>query len=350
MASDKGSMLAVRFHEHGGPEVLRLEEVPVPPAGPGQVRVRVRACALNHLDIWNRRGMPGRRVPLPRIPGADVAGEIDAVGPGVCGLEPGMRVVVNPGISCGRCQACLSGQDALCPDYHVLGSRSDGGYAQCVTVPVANILPMPKGLSFDQAAAVPLVFLTAWHMLVTLARVQPGEWVLVWAAGSGVGSAAVQIARLFGARVIATVGADEKVDQARHLGAEVVLHHGHEHVDEQVRAITGRKGVDVVVEHVGQATWEKSIRSLTHGGRLVTCGATTGHEGLTDIRYLFSRQLRLLGSYMGSKGELVQLLPFVERGQLKPVVDRVLPLAEASEAHRLMEQRRHFGKLVLTIP
>ena len=343
-------MQAVRFHRHGGPEVLQLEEVPVPEPGPGQVRIRVRAVALNHLDLWNRQGLPGRTVPLPRIPGADVAGEVDALGPGAAGPEPGSRVIVNPGLSCGRCRACLEGRDNLCPQYDVLGSRSDGGYAQYVVVPAANVVPMPANLDFTEAAAVPLVFLTAWHMLVTLARVQPGETVLVWGAGSGVGSAAIQIARLFGARVIATVGSPDKVERARRLGADVVLDHSRQAVDEEVRALTGRRGVDVVFEHVGQATWEKSLRSLTHGGRLVTCGATTGPQGVTDIRYVFARQLQIFGSYMGSKGELLRLLPFVEEGRLRPVVDRVLPLAAAAEAHRIMEERRHFGKLVLQVP
>ena len=346
-----GAMRAVRLHEHGGPEVLKLEEVPVPQVPPGWVRVRVRACALNHLDLWNRRGLPGRRsIALPRILGADVAGEIDALGDGVAGLAVGQRVVISPGISCGRCQACLSGRDNLCPEYHILGSRIDGGYAQWVVVPAVNVVPMPARLDFPEAAAFPLTFLTAWHMLVTLARVQPGETVLVWGAGSGVGTAAVQVARLFGARVFATVGSDDKVNRARQLGAEVVLNHREQAVDEEVRRLTGRRGVDVVVEHVGQATWEKSIRSLTHGGRLVTCGATTGPEGLTDIRFVFARQLQILGSFMGSKGELLALLPFVEAGKLKPVVDRVLPLDQAAQAHRIMEERRFFGKLVLSVP
>ncbi|HEY8486302.1 MAG TPA: zinc-binding dehydrogenase [Limnochordales bacterium] len=345
------SMQCVRFHQHGGPEVLQVEQVAVPQPPPGWVRIRVRACALNHLDLWNRRGLPGRRaVPLPRIPGADVAGEVDAVGEGVQGVERGQKVVVNPGISCGRCRMCLSGQDNLCPDYHILGSRLDGGYAQYVVVPAANLLPMPQRLDFAAAAAFPLTFLTAWHMLTRLAGVRPGETVLVWGAGSGVGTAAVQIARLLGARVFATVGSRDKLEQARSLGAEVVLNHHEQAVDEEVRRLTGRRGVDVVVEHVGQATWEKSLRSLTHGGRLVTCGATTGAEGLTDIRLVFARQLRILGSYMGSKGELWELLPFVESGALRPVVDRVLPLEQAAQAHRIMEERRFFGKLVLEIP
>ncbi|HEY8425195.1 MAG TPA: zinc-binding dehydrogenase [Limnochordales bacterium] len=344
------TMQAVRFHRHGGPEVLQLETVPVPEPGPGQVRIRVRAVALNHLDLWNRRGLPGRKVPLPRIPGADVAGEIDATGPGVSDLQPGARVIVNPGISCGRCQACLEGRDNLCPHYEVLGNRTDGGYAQYVVVPAANVIAMPGRLDFVEAAAVPLVFLTAWHMLVTLARLQPGETVLIWGAGSGVGSAAIQIAKLLGAHVIATVGSADKVAKAQRLGADVVLDHSRQAVDEEVRALTGRRGVDVVFEHVGQATWEKSLKSLAHGGRLVTCGATTGHEALTDIRYVFARQLQILGSYMGSKGELLRLLPFVEQGRLQPVVDRVLPLAEAAEAHRIVEERRHFGKVVLQVP
>ena len=345
------TMLAVRFHEHGGPEVLRWEQVPVPEVPPGWVRVRVRACALNHLDLWNRRGLPGRRaIPLPRIPGADVAGEVDTLGPGVTGVNLGQRVVINPGISCGRCRACLSGRDTLCPDYHVLGSRIDGGYAQWVVVPAANLLPMPARLDFPEAAAFPLTFLTAWHMLVTLARVQPGETVLVWAAGSGVGVAAVQVARLRGARVLATVGSPDKVERARQLGAEVVLNHREQAVDEEVRRITGRRGVDVVVEHVGEATWEKSLRSLTHGGRLVTCGATSGPQGLTDLRLVFARQLQILGAYMGSKGELWDLYPFVETGKLKPVVDQVLPLEEAARAQRLLEERRIFGKVVLRVP
>lgn len=340
-------MKAVRIHEHGGPEVLRYETVPDPAPRADEVLVRVRACALNHLDIWNRKGLPRPMVRLPHILGSDIAGEVVAAGDLVDDFEPGQAVIVNPGVSCGRCRHCLSGQDNKCPRYHLFGAGRDGGYAQLVAVPRANVVAKPANLSFAEAAAVPLVFLTAWHMLVTRAQVKPGEDVFVWGAGSGVGSAGIQIAKLLGARVIAATHGEEKAAKARALGADAVVDYQAVDVLKEVRDLTAGRGVDVVFEHVGQATWATSIRMLATGGRLVTCGNTSGWEGHTDLRYVFARQLSILGSYMGSKGELLDLLPWVESGRLKPVVHAVLPLAQAADAHRMLEAQAQFGKVVL---
>lgn len=340
-------MKAVRFHEHGGVENLIYEEAPDPSIRGNEVLVRVRACALNHLDIWVRNGIPGVKIPLPHILGSDIAGEIAQVGDLATRAEVRERILVAPGLSCGQCLPCLSGRDHRCRQYTIIGSRTDGGYAEYVKVPEVNVIPIPGSLSFEEAAAIPLVFLTAWHMLVTKAGIRPGEEVLIIAAGSGVGSAAVQIAKLFEARVIATAGSEEKLSKAKALGADEVINHGTQDLAQEVRRLTGKRGVDIIVEHVGSAVWEKCLVSLAHGGRLVTCGATSGYEGRTDLRYLFSRQLSLLGSYMGSKGELLELLRFFEQGKLRAVVDRTLPLKEAPLAHRLMEERRQFGKLVL---
>jgi NADPH:quinone reductase-like Zn-dependent oxidoreductase len=336
-------MKAVRFHEHGGPEVLRAEEVPAPAAGPGDVLVRVRACALNHLDLWQRRGMPRVALPMPHISGADVAGEIAE------GARAGQRVMLQPGVSCGRCVKCLGGDDNMCPAYDLLGYRREGGYAELVAVPEANLVPLPDHIGFVEAAAFPLTFLTAWHMLFTRAALRAGESVLVLAAGSGVGQAAIQIARLVNARVIATAGGDDKLARARELGAEAVIDHYRQDISAEVRALTRREGVDVVVEHVGEATWEKSVRSLKPGGRLVTCGATTGHRGGIDLRYLFSRRISLLGSYMGRKCELIAAARFFFDGRIRPAVDRTYPLASAADAHRRLEERGQFGKIVLEV-
>jgi NADPH:quinone reductase-like Zn-dependent oxidoreductase len=341
-------MKSVRFHEHGGPEVLRYEEAPDPNAGPGEAIVRVRACALNHLDLWERRGLEHVSIPLPHISGSDVAGEV--VSSSARAVPAGRRVMLQPGISCGHCVACLSGRDNECPAYEVLGyGRHPGGYAELVNVPAQNLIPIPDHVSFADAAAFPLTFVTAWHMLVTRAHVARGDDVLVLAAGSGVGQAAVQIAVLHGARVFATAGSDAKLEKALALGAAGVIHHHRQDIAEEVRRLTNRRGVDVVIEHVGEATWTKSLRSLARGGRLVTCGATTGYHGAIDLRALFSRQLSIHGSYMGTKGELLRAAEFFFNGQLKPIVDARYPLAEAAAAQRRLEESGQFGKIVLDV-
>jgi NADPH:quinone reductase-like Zn-dependent oxidoreductase len=342
-------MRAVVLEQHGGPEVLTLRDIPEPAPRPGWVKVRVRACALNHLDLWARRGLPGIRYPLPMILGNDVAGEVAELGPGVEGIESGAEIVVAPGVSCGRCEACALGDDNFCRQYKVLGNGLNGGYAEYVVVPAANLLPKPSRLSWAEAAALPLVFLTAWHMLVHKAGVRLGDDVLVLAAGSGVGVAGIQIAKLFGARVLAAASTDEKLAKARSLGADETINYRTHDFAAEARRLTDKKGVEIVFEHTGQDTWAKSILAVARGGRIVTCGATSGHDAMTDLRHVFSRQIRILGSYMGRRAELFEVLRWVERGRLEPVVDRVLPLAQAAEAHRVLEAREAFGKVVLEI-
>lgn len=342
-------MRAVRFHEHGGPEVLRYEEAPDPAVRDRGVVVRVRACAMNHLDLFQRRGLERVRIPLPHISGADVAGEIALVGPGVAGLAVGQRVIVQPGLSCGECARCLAGEDNYCPRYDVLGYQSDGGYAELVAVPATNVIPLPDHIDFVTAAAFPLTFLTAWHMLVTRARLAAGETVLVLAAGSGVGQAAVQLARRLGAQVLATAGGPDKIAACERLGVSRVIDHYEEDVVARVRELTAGRGVDVVVEHVGQATWDRSVRCLVRGGRLVTCGATTGHQASLDLRVLFAKQISLLGSYMGSRAELWRAADLFFGGQVAPVVDRTFLLSETAQAHRYLESSSQFGKVVLVV-
>ncbi len=340
-------MKAVVFHEHGGREKLRFEDWPEPKIQETEVLVRVRACALNHLDLWARNGLPNVKIPLPHISGCDIAGEVAGKGNLARNVEVGEKIIVAPGIGDGTCSFCLSGRDNYCRFYQVIGYNTDGGYAEYVKVPASNVLPMPDALSFEEAASVPLVFMTAWHMLVGRAGIRMGEDVLVLAAGSGVGIATLQVAKLFDARVIATAGSDEKLKLAETLGADFLINHKNQDIVEEVKRITGKRGVDIVVEHVGEATWDKSIRALTQGGRMVTCGATSGREGKSDIRYIFNKQLSILGSWMASKGELVEVLKFFEGRRLKPVLYKTLPLSEAAEAQRIMEDSEHFGKIVL---
>jgi 2-desacetyl-2-hydroxyethyl bacteriochlorophyllide A dehydrogenase len=342
-------MKAIVFRQHGGPEVLEYTNVPEPSIQPNEVLVRVRACALNHLDLWVRGGLPNVPIPLPHIPGSDVAGEVTQPGAGVTTVRAGQKVVVAPGVTCGKCSACIAGRDNQCRQFTNLGYMIDGGCAEFVRVPEVNCMPYPENLSFEEAAAVPLVFQTAWHMLVARAELQPGEDVLIIGAGSGVGSAAIQIAKFFGARVIATAGTEEKAAKARELGADHTINHKSQKIRDAVRQITNKRGVDVVFEHVGTATWEDSLASLAPAGRLVTCGVTTGFDAKIDLRFLFSRQLSLLGSYMGTKSELHTVMKLVAAGRLKPIVDRVFPLAEAAAAHTYLEASQQFGKVVLRV-
>ena len=342
-------MRAIVFHQHGAPEVLKHEDAPEPSIRSNEALVRVKACALNHLDLWVRRGIPGVPIPLPHIPGSDVSGEIARIGADVTTVRVGQKVVLAPGVTCGKCAACVSGQDNRCRQFTNLGYLIDGGCAEFVRVPEENCLPYPENLSFEESASIPLVFQTAWHMLVARAELQPGEDVLVLGAGSGVGSAAIQIAKFFGARVLATASTDEKLQKAKQLDADHLINHKTQRIRDEVRRITNKRGVDVVFEHVGTATWADSLASLALGGRLVTCGATTGYDAKVDLRFLFGRQLSLLGSYMGTKSELHTVMKLVAAGRLKPIVDRVFPLAEAAVAHAYLESSSQFGKVVLRI-
>ena len=330
--------------------MLQYTDAPEPQAGHNEVLVRVKACALNHLDLWVRRGLPGVEIPLPHIPGSDIAGEIAKVGDSVTTVKAGQKVVLFPGVTCGKCSACLAGSDNLCPQFTNLGYMVDGGCAEFVKCPEVNCLSCPEGLDWAHAAAIPLVFVTAWHMLITRAQLQPGEDILVLGAGSGVGSAAIQIAKFFGARVITTAGSDEKLAKGKELGADELINHKTMSIGKEVRRLTNGRGVDVVFEHVGEATWADSVKSLARGGRLVTCGATTGYDAKLDLRFLFTRQLSILGSYMGTKEELRTALKLVAQGRLKSVIEKVFPLERCAEAHAYLERGEQFGKVVLTVP
>jgi NADPH:quinone reductase-like Zn-dependent oxidoreductase len=340
-------MKAARIHQHGGPEVLVYEDVPEPQIKANQILVRVRACALNHLDLFVRAGIPGMKFSMPHILGSDIAGEVVAVGDLCERVQPGWRVLLSPGLSCRQCAQCVAGLDNYCRRYSMFGYAVDGGDCELLAAPEYSAIQIPDDLSFEEAAATPLVFLTAWHMLMARAALQPGEDVLVLAASSGVGSAAIQIAKLFHCRVIATAGGEGKLARAKELGADHVIDHYGQDISAEVKKITGRRGVDVVIEHVGTATWQKSMESLAPAGRLVTCGATTGFDAKVDLRFLFSRQLSLLGSFMGTMGELHQVLKFVFRKQIRPVIDRVYPLSEIRAAHLRLENKEQFGKVVL---
>ena len=321
--------------------------VPTPTIGPDEGLVKVKACALNHLDIWIRQGNPAYPMPLPHVSGSDISGVVEQVGAQVDTVTVGQNVFVSPGVSCWKCEYCLSGRDNQCRSYSLIGAMMHGGYAEYVKVPFRNVLPMPGNLSFEEAAAFPLVSVTASHMLFAHAGLQHGETVLIMGAGSGVGMMAVQLAKLAGARVITTVGSDDKIPKAVVLGADAVIHHGREKVAERVKLLTEGRGVDVVIEHIGPEVWDSCLASLAKGGRLVTCGATTGAEVKLDLRYVYSRQLTIKGSYMGTRAELVKAAELMGQGRLKVVIDRTYPLKEAKAAQEQMLSRKFFGKIIL---
>ena len=333
---------------YGGPEVLSAQTLPDPAPGPGEVLVRVRACALNHLDLWIRAGLPVAKPPF--VLGCDVAGEVAALGQGVDSVKVGARVAVHPGRCCGRCPACRDGREPDCPSYGIIGAYRGltGGYAELLTVPVECLLPMPDSMDFVSAAAVPLTFLTAWHMVVSSAALQPGETLLVTGAGSGVAAAAVQIAKLGGARVLAVSTSAEKLEKARALGADAGILHPPEDLPRAVRKLTSGAMADAVFEHVGGTLLGEALKCLRRSGRLVTCGATAGHDAPVDLRYVFDRQLRILGARMGNLAEMRRVWALAAEGRLKPVVDRTFPLADAGRAHEYLSARRQFGKVVLT--
>jgi NADPH:quinone reductase-like Zn-dependent oxidoreductase len=328
-------------------DVLKYEDAPDPKIAANEVLVQVKACALNHLDIWLRMGVRSWKLEMPHIVGSDISGVVAEVGALVTRVKPGDRVLLCPGISCGQCEQCFKGLDSACRNYTLFGVMVDGGYAEYVKSPELNVVPIPGDLSFDEAAAVPLVFITAWHMLFTRAKLQPGEDVLVVGAGSGVGSAAIQIAKLIGCRVIAVAGSDEKIDKAKALGADSGINHAKQSIAAEVARLTDKRGVDVVVEHVGEAVWEACFESLATYGRLVTCGTTSGEEVKLNLRIMYGRQRSLLGSFMGGKGELMDALKFIGQRRLKAVIDSAYPLQDAVAAHRKMESRNFFGKILL---
>jgi NADPH:quinone reductase-like Zn-dependent oxidoreductase len=340
-------MQAVIIRAHGDLDALRFESLPDPTPAPDEVLVAVKAVGLNHLDVWVRRGVPGHSFPLPLIPGCDFAGEVVAVGSAVRGVSVGERILAAPGISCGRCIQCARGDDNLCKEYGILGETVNGGCAELATLPRRNVIPVPEGMSFTDAAAFPLAFLTAWHMLVARCGIRAGDDVLVHAAGSGVGSAAVQIAKLFHAHVIVTAGSDAKLARATELGADVGINYETHDWVREVKALTAKRGVDIVFEHVGEKTFAGSLRCLAKGGRVVTCGATTGPKLEGNLQAIFFKSLSILGSTMGSRGELMHIVDLMGKGLLRPIVDRVLPLSKVREAHDAMSRRQQFGKIVL---
>lgn len=339
-------MKAVRFHEPGGPEVLKYEDAPEPVVGHGEVIIRVRACSLNRIDLWLRSGLYNTK--LPHILGSEFSGDISEIGSEVKNLEVGQRALIYPGLVDGTCKYCLTGEESLCDNFGIIGSATDGGYAEYAKVPAENVFPIPENTGYDEASAIPLVFVTAWHMLITRARLRIGEKVLIHAAGSGIGSAAVQIAKLAGATVFATAGSDDKLEHIKELGADYLINYTEKDFAEEVMHITKREGVDVVFEHVGAATFEDSLTALAKNGRLVIAGATSGSDVEINIRKLYNRQLSIIGSMLGTRRELADILKLVEDGKLKPVIDRVMPLPEAAKAHELLMDRKQFGKIILT--
>jgi NADPH:quinone reductase-like Zn-dependent oxidoreductase len=338
---------AAYFEEHGGADRIVYGEYRDPVAGPDDAIVRVRACALNHVDMLLLDGRFPPPEGLPHVNGCEVAGTVETVGERVKGLAAGQRVLVFPGLSCGACEYCLRGERTVCVRYGYIGAHKDGGYAELVRVPAGNALPLPERLTFEEGAALPLAMLTSWHALLAKAGVQPGQSVLVHAAGSGVGSAAIQIARLCGARVMTTVGSDDKIEFARGLGADHVVNYRTQDFVEEAKRWTGKRGVDVVVEHIGGETFEKSVYALTRLGILVSIGSHDTHWGRVDLRHLYSKNVRLVGTNLGSITELRTLLDYVVAGRLRPVIDRTFPLKDAQAAVQHVLDRRNKGKVIL---
>ncbi len=339
-------MKASYLTEHGGPEVLQYGELPQPVAGPGEVVVRVKAAALNHLDLWVRGGLPGLKLQFPHVLGGDAAGIVHSIGPGVSDVAEGDEVIVHPGLSCGHCDRCLSGWESLCLDYRILGEHVSGTHAEFAKAPRANIFKKPPSVSWDDAAAFGLVFTTAWQMLHRRASVQPGDTVVVHAAGSGVGSAGVQIAKLLGAKVIATAGNWDKLKLAESLGADRLVDYSTGDWVKEVKKIAPL-GADVIFDHLGKDYWDANLRAIRRGGRIVLCGATTGGAAALDLAAVFFRQIQILGSTMGSKGDFPRLLGLLEAGKLRAVVDKAYPLSQASQALSRMSDRLQFGKILL---
>ena len=340
---------AMVIGRHGGPEVIERRTIELPEPGPREVRVRVRAVALNHLDLWVRRGGPAFRLDYPHRLGSDIAGEIDALGPGARGVEVGQRVMVHPALSCGVCTSCRAGRDNLCRQYRILGENTQGGYSQHVNVPDDSILPLGDELDFAAAAALPLTTLTAWQMAFRKAQVRPGQSVLINAAGSGVSVMLIQLCKMVGARVIASTTSADKVARARGLGADEVVLSSEVDLVQEVKRLTDRSGADVAFDHVGGELFEQTLACLRWGGRVVTCGATAGFKPAIDLRTVFFKQIEILGSTMGTKGDLAEALPLLRAGRLRQVVDRTMPLWEAAAAHEALESRTVFGKVVLTV-
>ncbi len=342
-------MKAVGFHQHGDIEQLEILDLPVPEPGPGEALIEVKAVALNHLDLWVLGGLPGLHLEMPHIGGSDIAGLIAGLGEGVSGLTIGQRVVVDPGLSCGECEWCRRGQDSMCQDFGIIGEHTRGGMAEYAVVPARNVLPIPDHISFTDAAAVPLVFGTAWRALITQGQLRAGEDIVILGASGGVATAAIQIAKLAGARVYAVTSTPEKVEKARALGADWVINRQEESWSKAIYEATNKRGVDLVLENVGAATWFDSLRTATKGGRIVTYGATTGPRPETHLGLIFWKQLKIIGSTMAARQEFIDVMNLVWQGRLKPVVDRVYPMAEAPAAYRRLAAGEQFGKIVIEI-
>ncbi|MEZ4703869.1 MAG: zinc-binding dehydrogenase [Bdellovibrionota bacterium] len=345
-------MKAIQFSRLGGPEVLTYQDVSTPTLGDQDVLIKLSYAGINHVDIHFRRGIPGIQTPLPHIPGADGAGVIAAIGKNVRKVAVGDRVVIQPMLSCGTCEVCMAGQRNYCHDFHILGEhKTDGTYAQFVKIPEQNAFLLPPSISFETAAAIGIAYLTAWGMLVSKAEVKQGDTVLVMGAGSGVGMAAIQIAKHFGAHVITCASDDEKLKKAQELlGADETFNYTQVELDREIRKRTHKKGVDIVVDHVGGKQWVPILKATRNGGTIVTCGATDGFDPQTDLRHIFYRQLRILGSTMGTDRELQTLIDLIGQKKLDPIIDHVFPLSKASQAHQYMEDRKVFGKVLLSIP